>query len=191
MKLEKVLPFAKTLLEKAITPGNIVVDATLGNGHDTVWLANLVGEHGHVYGFDIQEAAIQNSKQRIEEQHFINRVTLFQKSHEHIKECIPLAHYGKVTAAIFNLGYLPGGDKSIVTKPDSTISAIKQLLGMMPPEGVIVIVIYHGHPGGAFERDQLLQFVEGIDQHKADVLQYRFINQINDPPFLIAIEKRD
>ena len=62
---------------------------------------------------------------------------------------------------------------------------------MMSPEGLIVIVIYHGHPGGAVERDQLLQFVKGIDQHKADVLQYRFINQINDPPFLIAIEKRD
>lgn len=191
MKLEKVLPFAKTLLEKAITPGTIVVDATLGNGHDTVWLANLVGEHGHVYGFDIQEAAIQNSKQRLEEHHFINRVTLFQKSHSHIGECIPLAHHGKVTAAIFNLGYMPGGDKSIVTKPDSTISAIKQLLSMMTPEGIIVIVIYHGHPGGADERDQLLQFVEGIDQHQADVLQYRFINQINEPPFLIAIEKRD
>ena len=190
MKLEKVLPFAKTLLENVITPGHIVVDATLGNGHDTVWLANLVGEHGHVYGFDIQEAAIQNSKKRLEEHHFIHRVTLFQKSHEHIHECIPLDHHGKVTAAIFNLGYMPGGDKSIVTKPDSTISAIKQLLTMMPKEGLIVIVIYHGHPGGAEERDQLLQFLESIDQHKADVLQYRFINQINDPPFLIAIEKK-
>jgi hypothetical protein len=62
---------------------------------------------------------------------------------------------------------------------------------MMTPQGIIVIVIYHGHPGGADERNQLLQFVEGIDQHLADVLQYRFINQINEPPFLIAIEKRD
>jgi predicted methyltransferase len=191
MKLEKVLPFAKTLLERAITPGNIVIDATLGNGHDTVWLANLVGEQGHVYGFDIQETAILNSKKRLEENQVMNRVTLFQKSHEYIKECIPLAHHGKVTAAIFNLGYMPGGDKSIVTKPSSTLSAIKQLLTIMPPEGVIVIVIYHGHPGGAFERDCLLQFVESIDQHKADVLQYRFINQVNDPPFIIAIEKRD
>ena len=156
MKLEKVLPFAKTLLEKVIVPGHIVVDATLGNGHDTVWLANLVGEHGHVYGFDIQEAAIQNSTQRLEEHHFLNRVTLFQKSHEQIRECIPMVHHGKVTAAIFNLGYMPGGDKSIVTKPDSTISAIKQLLSLMPPEGLIVIVIYHGHPGGSDERDQLL-----------------------------------
>jgi predicted methyltransferase len=191
MKLEKVLPFARTLLEKAISPGDIIVDATIGNGHDTVWLANLVGEHGHVYGFDIQEDALQNSKHRLEVHQLVDRVTLFKMGHEHLSACIPLTHHGKVAASIFNLGYLPGGDKTLVTKPVSTISAIKQLLTIMAPEGVLVLVIYHGHPGGAFERDSLLKYVEGIDQHKADVLQYRFINQINDPPFIIAIQKRD
>jgi predicted methyltransferase len=191
MKLKKVLPFAKNLLETAITPGDLVIDATLGNGHDTVFLAGLVGEQGHVYGFDIQEEAVINSQHLLEEANLIKRATLFKKGHEQISKCIPSAHHGKITAAIFNLGYLPGGDKSIVTKPATTISAIEQLLSIMSPGGMIVIVIYHGHPGGDIERDSLLQYVKTIDQKKADVLQYDFINQVNYPPFIIAIEKKD
>lgn len=191
MKLKKILPFAKTLLETAITPGDIVVDATLGNGHDSVFLASLVGEQGHVYGFDIQEEALLNSQRHLEESQLLNRVTLFKKGHEQISECIPPAHHGKVTAAIFNLGYLPGGNKSIVTKPTTTISALEQLLSIMAPEGMIVIVIYHGHTGGSIERDHLLQYVKTLDQKKADVLRYDFINQANDPPFIIAVEKKD
>jgi len=190
MKLIPILPFARTLLETAITPGDIAVDATLGNGHDTLYLAKLVGEGGHVYGFDIQEEAVLNSRKRLVEQDLLNRTTLFTKGHEHISECIPNGHHGKVSTAIFNLGYLPGGDKSIVTKPNTTISAIEQLLTIMKPEAIIVLVIYHGHPEGAVERDKLLEFVRSIDQKKAHVLQYGYINQANNPPFIIAIEKR-
>ncbi|WP_071393784.1 class I SAM-dependent methyltransferase [Bacillus tuaregi] len=190
MKLIQILPFARTLLETAITPGDIAVDATLGNGHDTLFLAKLVGEYGHVYGFDIQEEAVINSRKRLEEQDLLSQVTFFNKGHEHISNCLPNEQHGKVTAAIFNLGYLPGGDKSIVTKPDTTISAIEQLLSIMKPEGIIVLVIYHGHPEGAIERDRLMEFVQSIDQKKAHVLQYRYLNQANHPPFIIAIEKR-
>lgn len=190
MKLERILPFARTLLTKAISPGDTVVDGTLGNGHDSAFLCQLVGEGGHVFGFDIQKTAVLNSMKRMEENNFQQRVTFFQKGHEHIAESIPQAHHGKITAAIFNLGYLPGGDKSIVTKPETTISAIEQLLSIMAPEGIIVLVIYHGHPEGAVERDTLLDYTSNIDQKKAHVLQYRFINQVNNPPFIIAIEKR-
>jgi 16S rRNA C1402 N4-methylase RsmH len=190
MKLERILPFAKSLLEKAVSSGDLVVDGTLGNGHDTEWLAKLVGENGHVFGFDIQETAVSNSRKKIEELHLENRVTLFQKGHEHILESIPSQYHGKITGAIFNLGYLPGGDKSIVTKPETTITAIEQLLSILAPEGIIVLVIYHGHPEGAVERDLLLQYAEKIDQKTAHVLHYRFINQANNPPFIIAIEKR-
>jgi predicted methyltransferase len=190
MKLEQVLSFAGTLLEKAVNPGDMTVDGTIGNGYDTLKLANLVGENGHVFGFDIQETAILNSKARIQEYHLEDRVTLFQKGHEYIQEIIPVEYHNKITTAIFNLGYLPGGNKSIVTQPETTITAIEQLLDIMPPEGIIIIVIYHGHPGGDIERDLLLQYVKNIDQKKADVLQYHFINQANHPPFIIAIEKR-
>ncbi|WP_078544436.1 tRNA (mnm(5)s(2)U34)-methyltransferase [Litchfieldia alkalitelluris] len=190
MKLERILPYARKLLGLAVTSGDIVIDATVGNGHDTAFLASLVGENGHVYGFDIQNVAIINTEVKLMQENLLSQVTLLQKSHDQIKDYIPIELQGKVAAAIFNLGYLPGGDKGIVTKPDSTIDAIEQLLEIMKPEGIIVLVIYHGHEEGAYERDELLKYVANIDQKVAHVLNYRFINQVNNPPFIIAIEKR-
>lgn len=190
MKLERILPFARTLLQKAVNEGDIAVDATIGNGNDTALLAELVGETGHVYGFDIQQQALQNTQQKLKEKQLHDRVTLFHKSHSHLREVLSPTASQQVTAAIFNLGYLPGGDKNIVTKAASTIEAIDQLLDLMAPEGIIVLVIYHGHPEGALERDQLMQYVTGLDQQKVHVLQYKFMNQQNNPPFIIAIEKR-
>ncbi|QOR65930.1 16S rRNA (cytosine(1402)-N(4))-methyltransferase [Cytobacillus suaedae] len=190
MKLERILPFARRLLDTAIPEGGIAVDATMGNGHDTLLLAKLVGENGHVYAFDIQSDAIRNTSSRLNENNLLDRVTLFEKSHGELQESIPTSIHGKVNGAIFNLGYLPGGNKEIVTKPTSTIAAIEQLLSIMEVEGIIVLVIYHGHEQGAVERDEILEYVSGIDQQSAHVLEYRFINQANNPPFIIAIEKR-
>lgn len=190
MKLDRILPFAKIILEKAINTGDVVVDATLGNGHDTQYLADLVGETGRVFGFDVQEEAILSSKARLEQHGLLERVTIFHNGHEQLGEMIPAEHHGKITAAIFNLGYLPGSDKTIVTKPATTISAIEQLLEMLAPEGIIVLVIYHGHEEGAVERDALMEYVHRIDQNQAHVLQYLFINQQNHPPYIVAIEKR-
>ncbi|QED49039.1 class I SAM-dependent methyltransferase [Cytobacillus dafuensis] len=190
MKLDGILPFARKLIEKAVAPGDIVVDATLGNGHDTLFLAKLVGHSGKVFGFDIQNEAVVKTTKRLEEHLLSDHVNLFHSGHEHILTKIPPENHGKIKAAIFNLGYLPGGDKTIVTIPTTTISAIEQLLEIMAPEGIIVLVIYHGHDEGKVERDTLLQYVKQLDQNKSHVLQYQFINQQNDPPFIIAIEKR-
>lgn len=190
MKLEGILPFARTLLQKAVKPGDIVVDATLGNGHDTLFLAKLVGEHGHVFGYDVQAEAITSTEKKLLEQDLVKRVTLFHKGHEEILSTIPASLHGKVTGAIFNLGYLPGGDKSIVTQAETTIAAIEQLIEILAPEGIIVLVIYHGHEEGAIERDKVVPFVQQFDQKSVHVLQYQFINQENNPPFIVAIEKR-
>lgn len=190
MKLERILPFARNLLELAVKPGDVAVDATVGNGHDTLFLANLVGPSGRIYGFDIQDEALLSCKTKLREHELQDQVTLFHTGHENITECIPPLHFGKITGAVFNLGYLPGGDKNIVTVPETTIQAIDHLLGIMAPEGIIVIVIYHGHPEGKVERDYLLRYVNSLDQNVAHVLEYKFLNQKNNPPFIIAIEKR-
>lgn len=187
MKLERILPFARHLLKLAVQQGDIAIDATIGNGHDTLFLSDLVGESGHVFGFDIQTQALENTKNRLEDR---KNVTLHLASHDQLKSLVPTSYHGKITGAIFNLGYLPGGDKQIVTKPHSTIAAIEQLLDIMAQEGIIVLVIYHGHPEGKVERDELLTFVSRLDQQKVHVLKYQFINQQNNPPFIIAIEKR-
>jgi 16S rRNA C1402 N4-methylase RsmH len=190
MKLAKILPFTRTLMNLAVNEGDIAVDATVGNGHDTLYLAQRVGESGHVFGFDIQNEAIAATSARLQEHNMLKRVTLFQASHDQLIEKIPAIYHGRITGAIFNLGYLPGGDKRIVTKPDSTIRAIEQLLQIMAKEGIIVVVVYHGHPEGAIERDALLHYTKAIDQKRAHVLKYEFINQMNNPPFIIALEKR-
>jgi Putative rRNA methylase len=190
MKLQRILPFARELLQLAIKEGDIAVDATAGNGHDTLLLSKLVGETGHVFSFDIQEQAINNTRLKLEEQELDHRVTLIHYGHEHIKDYVPLDLHGKVTGAIFNLGYLPGGDKSIATLANTTIQAIEHLLEIMAQEGIIVIVIYHGHEQGAKEKNELLDYVTSLPQDLAHVLNYSFMNQKNNPPFIIAIEKR-
>ncbi len=190
MKIDRILPFARKLLQLAIHEGDYAVDATIGNGHDTAMLASLVGESGHVFGYDIQTEAIENTTSRLKEQGLFDRVSLFQESHNQLIKTIPIEAHGIIAGAIFNLGYLPGGNKEIVTKPDSTIEAVEQLLSLMKPEGVIVLVVYHGHEEGAIERDRLLEFCSTLDQNRAHVLMYRFMNQMNHPPFIIAIEKR-
>ncbi|WP_404429035.1 class I SAM-dependent methyltransferase [Sutcliffiella horikoshii] len=190
MKLERVLPYSKKIMKFALSEGDIAVDCTVGNGHDTLFLSELVGETGHVYGFDIQAEALRNTKSLLAEHGVESRVTLIEDSHAEILQRIPSEKHHLIRGAIFNLGYLPGGDKEIVTVPESTIGAVDSLLSVMEKEAVIVLVIYHGHPEGQVERDALLDYVTKLDQKKAHVLQYRFMNQINNPPFIIAIEKK-
>ncbi|MCF6138355.1 class I SAM-dependent methyltransferase [Pseudalkalibacillus berkeleyi] len=190
MNLSRVLPFAKELLQKVVEPGGIVVDATMGNGHDTVYLAELVGETGQVYGFDVQEKAVTNTKERLQERGLENRAQILLKGHESVKEVIPSDQHGQVQAAIFNLGYLPGSDKQIITKPDSTLKAVQSLLDILRPGGLIILVVYYGHEGGSEEKEQLMSYLKELDQPTAHVMQYQFINQKNNPPFLIAVEKR-
>ena len=190
MKLKGILPFARELLAQALTEGDAAVDATAGNGHDSCYLAKLVGPTGHVYSFDVQETAIVATKTRLLNESLADRVHLFHTGHEQAVEKILPEHLSILKAAIFNLGYLPGSDKSITTQAETTITAINGLFDAMPAGGIIVLVIYHGHAEGAVEKEAVLDYVQQLPQEKAHVLQYGFINQKNAPPFIIAIEKR-
>ena len=185
MKLKRVLPFAKQLLMSTVELGDTVVDATAGNGHDTLFLAELVGEHGHVYAFDIQTEAIQATTKRLEEANKLEIATLIQDGHENLHLYIQQ----EVSAAIFNLGYLPGSKHEIITRGDSTKQAIESLLQLLKVGGIIVLVVYHGHQGGKEEKDLIIEYVQSLSQSFVHVLSYQFLNQQNDPPFIIAIEK--
>lgn len=185
MKLERVLQYAKTLMGMSIDKGDIAIDATAGNGHDTIFLADLVGESGHVYAFDVQKEAVESTLNRVKEAQFENRVTVIHQGHETVDEIVK----DKIGGAIFNLGYLPGSDHSIVTKPNTTITAIEKILSLLKIGGIIVLVVYHGHVGGKLERDELINYVSSLPQKYVHVLRYEFMNQQNDPPFIIALEK--
>lgn len=185
MKLKRVLPFAKELIASVIEAGDSVVDATAGNGHDTLFLADLVGENGHVYAFDVQTEAIQATMEKLEQANLNARATVIHDGHEHVAKYVQ----SEISAAIFNLGYLPGSNHEIVTRGISTVQAIESLLQLLKVGGLIVLVVYHGHEGGKEEKDALMTFVQQLPQSHAHVLSYQFLNQQNNPPFIIAIEK--
>ncbi|RDW20997.1 tRNA (mnm(5)s(2)U34)-methyltransferase [Oceanobacillus chungangensis] len=187
--LKGILNYAHYLLEEAIKKDELVIDATCGNGNDTLFLSTLVGEHGKVLAFDIQKEAIAATKQRIIANERTN-VSLIHDSHENIAKYLPVHTNEKISGAIFNLGYLPKSDKKIITKPDSTIIAIDTLLNHLRKDGLIVIVVYHGHEGGKAEKEAILKYLFHLDQKQYSVLRYGFINQKNDPPFILAIQKK-
>jgi len=186
--LQRVLDYSHELLERSVLPGETVVDGTAGNGHDTFFLSKLVGQNGRVLSFDIQEQAIENTNDLLVQNH-VENVTLIQDSHAELPWYMPEG-VEEIGGAIFNLGYLPGSDKSIVTESQSTVEAVKHLMTRMKKNGLIVLVVYHGHEGGEQERDEVLKYVSRLDQKQYRVLRYGFINQVNNPPFILAIENK-
>lgn len=186
--IENALRFSHTLLINTISPGDIVVDATVGNGDDTVLLAKLVGPYGKVYGFDVQEQAIRQTKEKLLYTSLLPQVELYHQGHETVEDVLnvdtPLA------GAVFNLGYLPKSDKSIITKSHTTLKAISTLLPMLRKGALLIVVVYYGHEGGSEEKEAVLNFASHLSQKEYTVLRYGFVNQQNQPPFLLAIEKR-
>ena len=174
------LQMAHAFLEEVVTDEDIVVDATMGNGHDTLFLARLAKK---VYAFDIQEQAIEQTTKRLAEAKLDN-VELLLTGHENVDQYV-----ASIKAAIFNLGYLPSADKTVITQPHTTIQALEKLCQHLVAGGRIAVMIYYGHAGGDVERDAVLDFVSQLPQQEFTVALYKTINQINQPPFLVMIEK--
>lgn len=141
---------AHALIRKHVGPGDIAIDATMGNGHDTLFLADLVGPAGQVYSFDIQEEAVVATSGRIVASGLAN-VILITSCHSKLADHLPEGIIPTVAGAVFNLGYLPGADKSIVTRTDTTVAAIEAAYETLRPGGVISVLAYTGHAGGEAE----------------------------------------
>lgn len=182
-----VIAFAHEIIEKAIKQGEVAIDATCGNGNDTLLLSNITGASGHVYAFDVQAQAIENTRKLIAEKGLFQNVTYIHDSHERIDDYVKEA---EIAGAIFNLGYLPRSDKTIITKPDSTLTALEKILAKLKSGGVAVLVVYSGHPGGKEESEAVLNYVQQLDQEHFIVLAYQFINLRNNPPYTLAIYKK-
>ena len=178
--MKRPLEMAHDFLAQVITQEDIVVDATMGNGYDTLFLARLAKQ---VYAFDIQEQALEKTSQRLLEAGLTN-VELILQGHETVDQFVT-----ETKAGIFNLGYLPSADKSIITKPQTTIEALEKLCQLLVKGGRIAIMIYYGHDGGDIERDAVLNYVSQLPQQEYTATIYRTLNQINNPPFLVMIEK--
>ena len=179
---------ARDRVMRHLKPGDTAIDATTGNGHDTLWLAQSVGPNGAVYAFDIQECAIDIARKKIDNLSIETQTTFLKACHSRMMSQLPLNI--KAKAILFNLGYLPKGDKSIVTRIDTTISALDQSLTILHPNGIISIVIYPGHQGGTSEADGILNWTQSIDDSSYET---EFVsNPSGNPksPHLIFIQKR-
>ena len=156
---------AHELLGEALREGDLAIDATAGNGHDVAFLAEQVGNSGKVYAFDLQKEAIEATARLLKEKG-VENVELHQCGHERMDAVLPSEVLGQVVAVTFNLGYLPGGDKSVVTQTTTTRMALRLSMDLLRPGGLLVVVAYRGHPGGAEEcegvQEELLKITEDL-----------------------------
>lgn len=186
-RLPRVTELAHRFIGECLGPGDLAIDATAGNGHDTLFLAGLVGAEGRVYAFDVQPEAIEATRARLESAGLADRVELFGQCHSLMGA---VAEHGGVGAVMFNLGYLPGGDRETITRTDTTLAALASALRLMMPGGRMTVVVYPGHPGGDAEAAAVEQWAATLDAGLAGVARYEFLNQANKPPRLLVIEKR-
>ena len=191
-RLPRATELAHDLISPRLRPGAVAVDATAGNGHDTLFLATRVGPAGRVHAFDIQAGAIEATRRRCEAAGVADRVRLWQACHSHMTVTLTGAGEiaGSVDAILFNLGYLPGGDKTTITRTGTTLTALSEALDWLVPGGLLTVVAYPGHPGGDEEADAVESWAAGLEQTAFVVAAYHFINQSTPPPRLVAVERR-
>ncbi len=183
--LGSAVHLVQLLVSESVREGGTVIDATAGNGNDTLFLARLVGSNGHIYAFDIQKNALATTRSLLEEASAAERVTLINASHEDMDKFVS----GPVDAVIFNLGYLPGGNHTLVTNADTTVGALKSSLCLLRPGGRIGLVIYTGHPGGREEYETVQKFASALDGKRYRTIKISFLNRAAHAPVVIVIEK--
>jgi len=184
--LNNAVKIKNLFIESMLKPGGFAVDATAGNGHDSLFLSDIVGKKGKVLGFDIQESAIGNSLSLLESNAKCNNYRFVCDCHTRLSEYID----EPVDIFVYNLGYLPGGDKSKTTTAENTILSIKTAMSLLKTKGALLIVCYPGHESGYQEEEAIRLFSEELGQREWSVLRSVFMNQVNCPPVLYFIQKR-
>ena len=179
------VPLAHLFIDRFVHAGDQVIDATCGNGHDTLRLAELVGPGGRVWAFDIQQAAIDETAARLAKAGLSERVVLIHAGHETMAACCR----APVTAVMFNLGYRPGGDRDLITRPASTLTGMEQALELLAAGGILTLTIYPGHAGGAEERAALEQRLSRLSAQDFHVWRMGQMNVPVDAPYSMLIQK--
>jgi predicted methyltransferase len=190
MFISHTVSFVKNAMENVIRPGDGVIDATVGGGLDTLFLSKAVGPQGTVFGFDVQQHALDKAAQRLASEPAPDNVRLFLAGHETMAEHIPARFHGTMAGAMFNLGYLPGSDQSVITRPASTCAAIDAALGLLRKGGVISMVLYTGHPGGEDEARSVESHCASLPMDTARIMRCTMHNQPTAQTRILFLEKR-
>ncbi len=173
---------ARMIWERYINEDSVAIDMTCGNGNDTLYLAERCR---FVYGIDIQEEAINNTDMLLKKDGLDN-YELIKCDHKDIRDYIN----EKADLIVYNLGYLPKGNKDITTTADSTVTSLEHALELLKVNGLISIMIYWGHPQGKTEREAVLGFIEKLDGSVYHVAYLSYPNQKNTPPELLLITRK-
>lgn len=193
--LTRIVPWSQQLACEVLQPGDLAVDLTAGKGRDTLALAKSVGRVGQVVAFDVQSAALEQTAVFLADngydvqRHSANEslprlpgIFLLQACHSLVADVVA----SPVKAVVANLGYLPGSDQSLVTKPETTLSALKQSLQLLTAGGRLAVTVYPSHPGGAEEANAVDVFFENLPREKWQVLSLRAANRCEAPYLLVA-----
>ncbi len=183
--LRNAVGLCHLFLRQRVREGDRVLDATCGNGHDTLLLAGLVGPAGRVWGFDMQAGAIAATRELLAREGLLERVELLQSGHERLAELVK----GPLAAVVFNLGYLPGGDKSLITRPETTLPALEAALELLAPGGILLVVVYPGHPGGAAEAAAVDSWGGELAPEIFHLWSCRQSNRAASSPYLLLVER--
>lgn len=171
-----------------LSEGDIAVDATMGNGFDTLFLAKQIGEAGKVYSFDLQAAALHTTEQRLSKEKLLHRVCLIQDDHSQLSAYLTKDDVHSIRCAMFNLGYLPGSDKLLQTTPNSTLQALQSAIALLAQPGIISILAYTGHTGGREETESVKSWAKTLPKKQYEVTIQIPSATKNSPPELILIE---
>ena len=177
-----LLELHKYFILKHLRPGDVAVDFTMGNGHDTEFLSKTVGPEGFVYAFDIQEQALASTQEHLVRVGCPDNYQLILDSHSNVKKYVDVPF----KAGMFNLGYLPGnGNKQLTTKRTTTLPAVQGAIQMLQPDGVLLVAVYPGHPEGALEGEQLRAYFSTLSRFQYTVAQFRMLNSPDSPYFTV------
>lgn len=181
----RLVELANLKIQEVLKPGDSCIDATAGNGHDSLFLAKQVSPNGKVYAIDVQEIALANTAQKLAAHGYSNLLSTFHGSHSQIDKFLGSKEEVCFMAAMFNLGYLPGGNRQLVTTPDSTTTALAKTYKIIRPGGIISVLCYRGHQGGTEESNAVLE----ICQKKKWQIEKIPGNDRDHSPLLILITK--
>ena len=185
-ELKSARYLAADCLRHFLLPGDVAVDATMGNGHDTLMLCQLVGESGHVYAFDVQKQAIEHTQALLRDAGMLERASLFSCGHQEMELHVP----APVQCVIFNLGWLPGGDKHLTTQWATTKIAIHAALNLLCDGGICIICVYPGHAAGDEERIHITENLSALRPQDFNVLHQHFLNAGSGAPECFILQKQ-
>lgn len=196
--LTRIVTWSHELVREVLRPGDLAVDLTAGKGRDTLALAAAVGQTGQVVSFDTQAVALEQTAALLQQHGYTvknwfgdreisagNEIVLVQACHSSLKEILSRP----ARAVLANLGYLPGGDRALITRAESTLPALAQSLDLLSIGGRLAVTVYPAHPGGRHEAQMIDDFFATLPNDFWQVLSLRVANR-GEAPYLLVAERR-